>query len=62
VGLSIWWSSIRRQLHHFDDVEAEALKAAGNVFSLAYLGEGHEVISFSECGEKVKYWRLFFSR
>jgi hypothetical protein len=32
MGLSIWCSSIGRQLPHVDDVEAYALKSVGNIF------------------------------
>jgi hypothetical protein len=51
-------------LPHVDDAEAKALQAVGNIFCWCVWERVTDYCldRYSEFGEKVKYWRLCFSR
>jgi hypothetical protein len=51
-------------LPHINEVEAYVLNAVGNIFVGMSGGRWRitDFMCFSEFGERIKQWRLFFSR
>jgi hypothetical protein len=63
VGLSVWCSSVSRQLPHAGDVEAKSSRLL-KIYSAGVSGgkvTDYCLHRFSEFGEKVKYWRIYYA-